>query len=158
MSRRRLLFGAAAAVVAVAAIAAGSFLVRPKSAATQSAPPDVLEIVSGRQFEATHAIVLIPAGPGEKAAVKEDQLAARLEAEGFRSRLRETPKLVRFKGGAVPGGKGSGGLMWALVVDQPAGLSGTMGHPVQTVAGGDGHLSHRFPHCRHRRIRHGRWR
>ena len=134
MSGRGLLF-VVAAVVATVCIVAGGFLVR---SATQSAPPDVLETVSTRQIEVGHAIVLVPPRPGDKATVGEDQLGARLEAAGFRSSLLESPKLVRLKGGTVPGAIGSGGLMWVFVLDQSPEAGGAIVHPLTPSPGATG--------------------
>ncbi len=77
----------------------------PDGASSQAAPADVLETVSGIRLEAAHAIVLVAASPTDKANVQAGSLATRLDAEGFTTTLLETPKLVRLKGGAVPGRK-----------------------------------------------------
>lgn len=110
----------------------------PDGASSQAAPADVLETVSGSRLEATHAIVLVAASPTDKATVQADSLATRLDVEGFATTLLESPKLVRLKGGAVPGAKGSEGLMWALAVDQPPGLTGTVNRPYKPSPGSTG--------------------
>ena len=112
----------------------------PEGATSQGAPANVLETISASHLEAGHAIVLTPSSPSERAAVmvKADALGTRLEAEGFGAALLESPKLVRLKGGAVPGAKGSGGLMWAVVVDQSPGLSGTVDRPFTPSKGATG--------------------
>lgn len=130
-----LVFGG---VVALAGVLLGSLTLAAKGASSQSAPADVLEAVSGRQLEATHAISLVAAGPADRAAVGEEQLGPLVEAAGFRAALLERPKLVRLKGGAVPGARGSEGLMWALVVDQDPGLTGTVDRPFRPSPGATG--------------------
>jgi len=137
MSMRSRLVVATAVSATVCAIA-GGLLLWARTPTPRNARADVLETVSSAEFGVVQAIVLVPPRPGDQATVPADQLADRLEAAGFRSNLLESPKLVRFKGGAVPGAVGSGGLMWALVLDQRPEAGGPIVHPLTPSPGATG--------------------